>query len=71
MEAKTLDRVELTRRKMQMATKREHFGEVNKMVKDSSKQGYDKCPECGEMTLVHEGGCMHCTSCGFDACGVH
>jgi ribonucleoside-diphosphate reductase alpha chain len=28
-----------------------------------------KCPECGQMTLIAEGGCKHCTSCGYDKCG--
>ena len=61
--AKPLDRIELTRRKMQMRTTRNHSSEVNR--------GYDKCPECDAMALIHEGGCEHCISCGYDACGLH
>ncbi len=34
-----------------------------------NKQGYSKCPQCGNMTLIHEDGCMHCKSCGWSACG--
>lgn len=26
------------------------------------------CPECGRK-LVHAGGCVECSSCGFGACG--
>lgn len=69
--AKTLDRLELTRRKMQMRTTRNHSVDVNEMIKDANHQGYDKCPKCGAMSLIHEGGCEHCISCGYDACGVH
>lgn len=28
----------------------------------------DTCPDCGNHTLIHEGGCEHCTSCGFERC---
>ena len=62
--AKPLDRLELTRRKMQMRTTRNHSG-------DAPLQGYDKCPNCGAMTLIHESGCQHCTNCGYDACSLH
>lgn len=27
-----------------------------------------KCPQCGEMSLVHTGGCDQCTSCGYSRC---
>ena len=27
-----------------------------------------KCPECGELTLLHEGGCVTCSSCGWSKC---
>jgi ribonucleoside-diphosphate reductase alpha chain len=29
----------------------------------------DKCPKCGELTLIREGGCSKCTYCGYDKCG--
>ena len=35
----------------------------------SNRQGYSQCPECGGMTLIHEDGCMHCRSCGYNKCG--
>ncbi len=69
--AKPLDRLELTRQKMQMRTSPDHFVEVNKMVTNNNHQGYDKCPVCGAMSLIHEAGCEHCTNCGYDACGLH
>ena len=56
--AKTLNRLELTERLMRKNT-------------PCKTQTYDKCPECGHMSLIHEGGCMHCMNCGYDACGVH
>ena len=67
--AKPLNRLELTRRKMQMKSELYHFDEVNEMIKET--QHFDKCPSCGEMALVHEGGCEHCMQCGYDACGLH
>ena len=29
----------------------------------------EKCPKCNEETLIREGGCARCTSCGYDKCG--
>lgn len=57
--AKTLDRLELTRKK---------FARI-KPAANPHKQGYSKCPECGRYSLVHEGGCEHCTSCSYSKCG--
>ena len=65
------ERLALTRRKMQMIPTRDHSVEVNEMVEGSNHQGYDKCPVCGTMALIHEGGCEHCVNCGYDACGLH
>ena len=64
MKAKTIDRLALTRQK---------FGA--KMYSDKQetqtdhREGYSKCPSCGQETLIHEDGCMHCRSCGWSACG--
>ncbi len=33
------------------------------------RKGYSTCPSCGQQTLIHEDGCMHCRSCGWSACG--
>lgn len=64
MKAKSIDRLALTRQK---------FGA--KMYKDEAapkgqhREGYSTCPSCGQETLIHEDGCMHCRSCGWSACG--
>ena len=44
---------------------------ANELLNEVSqnKQGYSKCPSCGQNTLIHEDGCMHCRSCGWSACG--
>ena len=31
--------------------------------------GISKCPQCGSMTLTHEGGCEICKNCGYSRCG--
>ncbi len=89
--AKSLDRLELTRRKMAGKGEIEKdfaLREIKFAVTKSSQtqditpfntyqlagkleQHFDKCPSCGEMALVHEGGCEHCLNCGHDACGLH
>lgn len=28
----------------------------------------EKCPQCGEPTLIHTDGCIQCTSCGYSKC---
>jgi len=37
--------------------------------KKQSTDELDECPECHAKTLIHEGGCISCTSCGFSKCG--
>ena len=32
---------------------------------------YDKCPECGEFALIHEGRCVRCLNCYYDKCSVN
>lgn len=36
--------------------------------KHINKQEYEECPECHEKTLIREGGCRQCTSCGYSKC---
>ena len=60
-------------------TNTEYYAAGNEQLVDSivaeilevspNKQGYSKCPSCGQNTLIHEDGCMHCRSCGWSACG--
>lgn len=38
-------------------------------VSTSNVQSASKCPECGQNTLVFEGGCNCCKNCGFSSCG--
>lgn len=45
----------------------EHYRSLNPEAAKEIK--YTKCPECGEMTYMKEGGCGKCLSCGFSACG--
>ena len=62
--AKTIDRLALTRQKFGgslTASKSKRLEE--------HREGYSTCPSCGQETLIHEDGCMHCRSCGWSACG--
>ena len=36
---------------------------------NNHREGYSICPSCGQETLIHEDGCMHCRLCGWSACG--
>lgn len=58
MKAKPIDRLELTRRK---------FG--GKAQAHVHREGYSKCPQCGQETLIHDGGCERCMSCSYSKCG--
>lgn len=40
---------------------------LNKYNATPTVDSNDVCPECGK-PLKHEGGCKHCTSCGYSAC---
>ena len=67
MKAKSIDRLAFTRQK---------FGEkmyvdekLTEQVSSKHREGYSTCPSCGQQTLIHEDGCMHCRSCGWSACG--
>jgi len=46
---------------------REHLDSLNPDVKKEVK--HLKCPECGEMSYVKEGGCSKCLSCSYSTCG--
>ena len=32
------------------------------------KKDYEECPECHEKSLIREGGCKQCLSCGYSKC---
>lgn len=42
-------------------------GTKDSKPKEVKEESTDKCPECGAV-LVHEGGCVTCTSCGYSKC---
>lgn len=45
---------------------------VNKMaaemIKIGSEPSLEECPSCHEKTLIHQGGCIQCNSCGYSKC---
>lgn len=63
--AKIIDRLELTRRKFD-----NNAPKAEAAVEEQEEHfGISKCQNCGQMTLIHEGGCSRCPSCGWSACG--
>ena len=64
MKAKSIDRLALTRKKFGAKM----YGDEAD-PKEQHREGYSTCPNCGQETLIHEDGCMHCRSCGWSACG--
>lgn len=43
---------------------------VNKVAEEMIKlgAGLEECPSCHEKTLIHQGGCIQCNSCGYSKC---
>lgn len=41
---------------------------VNKMVELAKAAVLEECPQCHERTLIHQGGCIQCNSCGYSKC---
>ncbi len=41
---------------------------LKKWIKDSAEVTGELCPECGSPNLIHVGGCMECSVCGFSGC---
>ena len=41
---------------------------LKQYIKDGTKIPKQKCPNCGEATLVFQEKCPHCTSCGWSRC---
>ncbi len=65
--AKPIDRIEFTKRKMQGLNP---LSMEAKTPVDNHAIGLSVCPECGQKTLRHEGGCDICSTCGFSSCGL-
>lgn len=41
---------------------------VNRIVEIAKVQALEECPSCHEKTLIHQGGCIQCNSCGYSKC---
>ncbi len=42
---------------------------LKKYVPNGAKAEHQKCPNCGQETLVYQEGCLRCTFCGASRCG--
>ena len=42
---------------------------LKKYLPNGTKAGGQKCPNCGEETLIYQEGCLICTNCGTSKCG--
>lgn len=42
---------------------------LKRYIKDGTKAKGQKCPNCGQETLIFQEGCLICTSCGSSKCG--
>ncbi len=42
---------------------------LKKYISDGTQAKGQKCPNCGEETLVYQEGCLICTNCGASRCG--
>ena len=60
MKAKTIDRLELTKKK---------FGKSFEDLPPEPDIHGDVCPNCGANKLIHESGCVKCLNCSWSACG--
>ena len=60
--AKTIEEFQLNNIKM-----KSEYPATEEEAKHYSTK-YDKCPGCGEYTLIHEAGCVLCGNCGYSKC---
>jgi ribonucleoside-diphosphate reductase alpha chain len=42
---------------------------AKKYLPDGTKANGQKCPNCGQETLVYQEGCLICKNCGASRCG--
>lgn len=42
---------------------------LKKYLPEGTKAKGQKCPNCGQETLIYQEGCLICTSCGTSRCG--
>ena len=70
--AKTLDRLELTRRKFAHAKEHSENTTPHKTLSEITGlpplSNLTVCPECGSESVIHESGCERCLTCGWSAC---
>ena len=71
--AQTIDRLEYTRRRFaKQLGLEETASETQETHQEALKEehfGLSACPNCEQMTLIHEGGCDRCPNCGWSSCG--
>lgn len=41
---------------------------AEEMIKLGTETSLEECPNCHEKTLIHQGGCIQCNSCGYSKC---
>jgi len=42
---------------------------LKKYIQEGAHAKGQKCPNCGQESLVYQEGCLTCTSCGLSKCG--
>jgi ribonucleoside-diphosphate reductase alpha chain len=42
---------------------------LKKYLPNGTEASGQKCPNCGQETLVYQEGCLICTNCGTSKCG--
>ena len=69
--AKTIDRLELTRKKFSWLKDMDKVPAANgvdELPPEPEAKG-DICPMCGKSALIHESGCVKCLACSWSKCG--
>lgn len=69
--AKTIDRLELTRKKFSWLKDMDKVPAANgveDLPPEPDVKG-DICPMCGKSALIHESGCVKCLACSWSKCG--
>ena len=48
--------------------KRESQSSAEAVKEYFQNNSLEECPNCHEKTLIHQGGCIQCNSCGYSKC---
>ena len=73
--AKTIDRLELTKRSSAYLRNRDKNKEPQPPIISDIPPDIDihtlgdVCPMCGKSALIHESGCVKCLACSWSKCG--